>query len=48
MKNKDNVRLNVVELDRFRDRLARILLGLIGLRHVTFISRSEPFLTVKD
>jgi hypothetical protein len=32
----------VIELDHFRDRLARLLLALLGLRHVLFISAKEP------
>jgi len=42
--NKETLEvLNVVKLDRVRNALARLFLNLIGLRNVTFISRSEPF-----
>jgi len=40
--------LNVVKLDRVRNALARTFLNLIGLRNVTFISRSEPFVGHKQ
>ena len=33
---------NVVELDKFRDKLARLLLALIGLRNILFISSKNP------
>lgn len=33
---------NVVELDKFRDKLARLLLALIGLRNILFISSKDP------
>jgi len=42
----DRIAYTVVELDPVRERIARLLLALIGLRHVLFISSKEPILTV--
>lgn len=33
---------SVVELGKFRDKLARLLLALIGLRNILFISSKDP------
>ena len=42
----DRIAYTVVELDPVRERIARLLLALIGLRHVLFISAKEPIQTI--
>jgi len=41
------IAITIVELPRWRDRIARILLALVGLRHVLFISAKDPIQYVK-
>ncbi len=36
------IALTIIELPKWRDRIARILLALVGLRHVLFISAKDP------
>ena len=38
----DRIAYTVIELDPLREKIARLLLALIGLRHVLFISAKEP------
>lgn len=45
--DRTEVALTIVELSPWRDRLARTLLALIGLRHVLFISAKNPIQYVK-
>ena len=40
--DKTEVALTIVKLSPLRDKLARFLLALIGLRHVLFISAKNP------
>ena len=42
----DRIAYSVIELDPLRDKLARLLLALLGLRHVLFISAKEPIQTI--
>ena len=43
----DRIAYTVIELDPLRDKLARLLLALLGLRHVLFISAKEP-ITIQE
>ena len=43
----DRIAYSVIELDPLRDKLARLLLALLGLRHVLFISAKEP-ITIQE
>ena len=45
--DRTEVALTIVELSPWRDKLARSLLALIGLRHVLFISAKNPIQYVK-
>lgn len=38
----DRIAYSVIELDPVRDKIARLLLALLGLRHVLFISAKDP------
>ena len=42
----ERIAYTVIELDPVRERIARILLALVGLRHVLFISSKDPIQTV--